>query len=79
MSATSAAAHSKMPRTRLKTARPLATVLGRLRKEVGAVAGRSLSSDDDVSMRGERARLIPAWSSSELLQKGEREGSRREG
>lgn len=53
-------------RTRLKMHRPLATVFGRLRKEVGAVAGRSFSWEDDVSARGDSARFTPALSNSEL-------------
>jgi hypothetical protein len=52
----------------LKMDNPLATVLGRFKKEVGAVAGRSFSSDAHASIRGDKARLMPAWSSSELLQ-----------
>ncbi len=56
-------------RTRLNMDRPLATVFGRFKKDVGAVAGRSLSSDDaEASMRGDSARFMPAWSNSELLQ-----------
>jgi hypothetical protein len=64
------AAQAAVSLTRLKMDKPLATVLGRFKKEVGAVAGRSFSSDEDASMRGDNARLMPAWSNSELLQQG---------